>query len=69
MNEADSDLRTEFDVMARRAAVTIPDERREAFFAAFKDFRRMLERLHGPRKADVEVASVFAVESVKRGAP
>lgn len=69
MNETDSDLRVEFDVMARRASVKIPDERREDFFAAFKDFRRMLERLHRPRSADVEVASVFSIESVKRGAP
>ena len=69
MTESDSELKAEFEVMARRAAVQIPDGRREAFFAAFKDFRRMLERLHRPRPADVEVASVFSVESVKRGAP
>ena len=69
MPDADADLRAEFDMLAARAGLTIPHERREDFFAAFKDFRRMTERLHKPRDGTVELASVFSVESAKRGAP
>ena len=70
MNDIEDDaLRAEFDAMARRAGITIPDERRDALFAAFKDFRRVIARMHKPFDASVEVASVFSVESAKRGAP
>ena len=69
MQDADADLRAEFDMLARRAGLSIPEDRREAFFAAFKDFRRMTERLHRPREAAVELASVFSIESARRGAP
>jgi hypothetical protein len=67
MNDADAELRTEFEVLAKRAGLAIPAERQQAFFAAFKDFRRALERLHRPRAASVEVASVFSVDGVRRG--
>ena len=69
MDDTQTELRAEYEALARRAGVTIPSDRDEAFFAAFVNFRRMLERLHAPRPATVETASVFAVESVKRGAP
>jgi hypothetical protein len=69
MNEdSDAQLHVEFEALARRAGLVIPEERRQAFFVAFKDFRRMLERLHRPREADVETASVFSVDAVRRGA-
>ena len=69
MDDTQAELRAEYEALARRAGVTIPADRDEAFFTAFVDFRRILERLHVPRLATVETASVFAVESVKRGAP
>ncbi len=69
MHDSEDDLRVEFDVLARRAGVTIPDDRREAFYAAFKDLRKMTERLHRPRGAAVEVASVFSIETARKGEP
>ena len=69
MSEAEDDKKLEFELLARRAGLVIPEERREGFFKAFLDFRAMCERLHKPRNADVEVASVFSVESARRGAP
>ena len=68
-NVDEKSLRAEFEVMARRAGAAIPDDRREALFAMFKDFRRVIARMHKPFDASVEVASVFSVESAKRGAP
>jgi len=67
MNDAEAQLRTEFEVLAKRAGLVIPPERQQAFFAAFKDFRRAMDRLHRPRAASVEVASVFSVDGVRRG--
>lgn len=69
MDDTDAQLRNELDALARRAGLTIPVERREKFFAAFKDFRRMLDRLHRRRDASVEIASAFSVESARKGAP
>ncbi len=67
MSDNDAQLRTEFEALAKRAGLVIPAERQQAFFAAFKDFRSVLERLHRPRDAAVEVASVFSIEGVRRG--
>ncbi len=42
-------LALEFDVLARRAGLDIPTDRRPALFAGFKDLRRMLALLRQPR--------------------
>ena len=60
-------IEREFDMLAQRAGVVVPVERREAVLAAFRDFRPMLTRLHGERPARNEVAHVFSIEHVRRG--
>lgn len=67
MKPDEAQLRVEFETLAKRAGLVIPEERRQAFFEAFRDFRGVLERLHRPREAAIEVASVFSVEGVRRG--
>ena len=59
-------LRTEFDVLARRAGLHIPAERREWLFEGFKDLRKDLPRLRQPRTAASEPAAVYSMESILR---
>ena len=60
-------LALEFDVLARRAGLDIPADRRPAVFAGFKDLRRMLALLRQPRTAADEPAGTFSILSVTRG--
>jgi hypothetical protein len=57
----------EFDVLAKRAGLDIPADRRLAVFAGFKDLRRMLALLRQPRTAADEPAGTFSILSVTRG--
>ena len=41
-------LALEFDVLAKRAGLAIPEDRKAALFAGFKDLRRMLALLRQP---------------------
>lgn len=63
---SDDQLREEFEALARRAGIEVLDDRREAMFASFCDYRRMTALLHGARTAGVESANIFSIESVKR---
>ncbi len=67
MNASEEELKAEFEALARRAGIAIPEDRRAAFFAGFKDFRRMARRMHAPRGADVETASVFVPDTARKG--
>ncbi len=69
MNEKDAKLQAELEAMAARAGVTIPEQRLEAFFAAFRDFRAAIQRLDRPRSHDVEIAGQFSAETIRKGAP
>jgi hypothetical protein len=60
-------LALEFDVLARRAGLEIPDDRKQALFAGFKDLRRMLALMRQPRSAADEPAATFSIQSVTRG--
>jgi hypothetical protein len=60
-------LALEFDVLAKRAGLTIPDERKAAVFAGFKDLRRMTDMMRQPRTAADEPAATFSIQSVTRG--
>lgn len=62
----EDDLRQEFEVLASRAGIRILDDRREAMFASFCDYRRMTALLHGARPGATESANVFSIESIKR---
>ena len=59
-------LTREFDVLAARAGLVIPEERRPGLFAGFKDLRGMVALLRQPRTAANEPASTFSIETVTR---
>ena len=63
----DAALRAEFEAMAARAGLVIPPERDAVLFESFKDFRKMVTRLHGTRDHTREVAHVFSIAHVTRG--
>ena len=64
----DAALALEFDVLARRAGLHVPEERRAMLLAGFKDLRRMATLLrHPPRTAADEPASTFDIRTVTRG--
>jgi hypothetical protein len=60
-------LALEFDVLAKRAGLDIPADRRPAVFAGFKDLRQMLALLRQPRTAADEPAATYSILSVTRG--
>jgi hypothetical protein len=63
----DAALALEFDVFAKRAGLEIPEDRKPAVFAGFKDLRRMLALMRQPRSAADEPAGTFSILSVTRG--
>jgi hypothetical protein len=63
----EAELAVEFDVLARRAGLDIPEDRRAHVFAGFKDMRAMLEQLRQPRTAAHEPAGFFDIATVNRG--
>ena len=68
-NAADEQaLVTEFDVLALRAGLTIPDDRKEALLKGFKDLKRMTALLRQPRTAADEPAGTYSIQTVTRSA-
>lgn len=63
----DDELRAEFEALARRAGIELLEDRREAMFACFCDYKRMTALLHGARAGAVESANIFSIESITRG--
>jgi len=63
----DADLAREFDVLAKRAGLDIPADRRATVFAGFKELRPMLALLRQPRTAAHEPAGTYSILSVTRG--
>ena len=64
---AEEDLAAECEALARRAGIDILEDRKAAMLASYRDYRAMTALLHAPRAAAVESASVFSIESIKRG--
>ena len=62
----DDTLRTEFDVMAKRAGLLIPDDRREWLFQGFKDLRKDLPRLREGLTSTSEPAATYSMDSITR---
>jgi hypothetical protein len=60
-------LALEFDVLAKRAGLDIPEQRKAALFEGFRDLRRMTALMRQPRSAADEPASAFSILSVTRG--
>ncbi len=59
-------LVTEFDVLARRAGLAIPDDRKDALLKGFKDLKRMTALLRQPRTAADEPAGTYSIQTVTR---
>jgi hypothetical protein len=64
----DQALNAEFDVLAKRAGLTIPEDRRPAMLAGFKELRRLTALTRQPRTAAAEPAGAYAILSVTRSA-
>jgi hypothetical protein len=62
----DQALTAEFDVLARRAGLTIPEDRRPALLAGFKELRKLAALTRQPRSAADEPAGAYAILSVTR---
>jgi hypothetical protein len=63
----DAALAVEFAVLASRAGLDIPEDRKSIVFAGFKELRGMLELLRQPRTAAAEPAGTFDIRTVTRG--
>ena len=63
----DPEIEQEFDVLARRAGLHIPRDRRAPLLAGFQDLRRMLDVLRQPRTAASEPAATYDIRTVTRG--
>ncbi len=63
----DAALTAEFDVLARRAGLAIPEDRRALLFDGFKELRTMLAQLRQPRTAASEPAATYSMHSITRG--
>jgi hypothetical protein len=63
----DAALAAEFDALARRAGLTIPEDRKAAMLQGYKDMKRMtaLMRQH-PRAAADEPAAAYSLQSITR---
>jgi hypothetical protein len=62
----DQSLTAEFDALAKRAGLTIPEDRKPAMLAGFKDLKRMAALMRQPRTAANEPAGAYAILSVTR---
>ena len=62
----DAALAAEFDALANRAGLAVPDDRRAAMFQGYKDIRRMAALMRQPRTAAAEPASAYSMLSITR---
>jgi hypothetical protein len=62
----DSALAVEFDVLASRAGLSVPDDRKAALLKGYKDLKRMTALLRQPRTAADEPAGTYSILSVTR---
>jgi hypothetical protein len=53
------ELAAEFDILMRRAGITVPEERRSAVLASYADLRDQIALLHGRYAHTDEPANVF----------
>jgi hypothetical protein len=53
------ELAAEFDILMRRAGLTIPDERRAAVLASYADLREQIALLHNRYVYTDEPANIF----------
>jgi hypothetical protein len=63
---ADQALEAEFDVLAKRAGLAVPDDRKPAMLRGFKDLKRMTALMRQPRTAADEPAGTYSILTVTR---
>ncbi|ETR78937.1 hypothetical protein X566_03170 [Afipia sp. P52-10] len=63
---AEDALETEFDALAARAGLAVPDSRRAAMLQSFKDLKRMTALMRQPRTAANEPAGSYSLLSITR---
>ena len=68
-DDDDRALIAEFDTLAGRAGLFIPEDRRELLFASFKDLRRMAQLMRPLAGASLEPATVYSILTVARSLP
>jgi hypothetical protein len=69
MSETSADeqsLATEFDILAKRAGLNIPENRKPVMLKGFKDLKRMTALMRQPRTAADEPAGTYVIETVTR---
>ncbi|MSO99817.1 MAG: hypothetical protein EXR07_02015 [Acetobacteraceae bacterium] len=54
-----ADLAAEFDVLMRRAGLTVPEQRRATVLASYADFREQMALLHDRYAYTDEPSNVF----------
>ena len=63
----DAALAAEFDILARRAGLTVPEDRRLLLLDGFRELRTMLAQLRQPRTAASEPAATYSMHGITRG--
>ena len=69
MSETSADdqvLATEFDILAKRVGLNIPENRKPVMLKGFKDLKRMTALMRQPRTAADEPAGTYVIETVIR---
>jgi len=64
----DQALTAEFEILAKRAGLTIPENRKAALLRGFKDIKRMAALMHQPLTAADEPAGTYDIRTVTRSA-
>ena len=62
----DQALSAEFDTLAKRAGLDIPEGRKPLMLKGFKDMKRMTALMRQPRTAADEPAGTYVIETVTR---
>jgi hypothetical protein len=62
----DPALEAEFDILAKRAGLAVPEDRKPALMRGFKDLKRMTALMRQPRTAADEPAGTYSILTVTR---
>ena len=62
----DQTLSAEFEVLAKRAGLDVPENRKAALLKGYKDMKRMTALLRQPRTAADEPAGTYVIQTVTR---
>jgi hypothetical protein len=63
---ADQALEAEFDILAKRAGLVVPGDRKPSLLRGFKDLKRMTAMMRQPRTAADEPAGTYSILTVTR---